>query len=62
MAAAGDDLFVPLRDALSGHIRFGEPPPVVPAELGPEAGRHGAAIAAWRDAGLGQSELSGWVR
>jgi len=61
MAAAGDQLFVPLRHALAGQIRFGEPPPLVPAQLGSEAGRHGAAIAAWREAGLAQSELSGWA-
>jgi len=62
MAAAGDDLFVGVRHALADHIRFGEPPPVVPAQLGAEAGRYGAAIAAWREAGLAESELSGWAR
>jgi len=62
MAAAGDDLFVPLRVALLAQTRFGEPPPVVPAALGPEAGRYGAAIAAWQETGLAQSEFSAWRR
>ncbi len=60
MAAAGDDLFGPLRQALRAHIRFGEPPPVVPAELGVTAVRYGAAIVAWRAAGIDESELSAW--
>jgi glucokinase len=60
MAAAGDDLFVPLRERLVAHMRFGEPPPVVPAALGADAGRHGAAIAAWRTAGMQELELASW--
>jgi glucokinase len=60
MAAAGDHLFVPLRNRLAVRMRFGDPPPVVPAALGQEAGRHGAAIAAWRAAGIDEAELSAW--
>ncbi len=41
-------------------MRFGEPPPVVPAMLGAEASRYGAAIAAWRAAGLDDRELEAW--
>jgi glucokinase len=61
MAAAGADLFDPLRHVLSAHMRFGDPPAVVPASLGEEAGRFGAAIAAWRAAGIDESELTGWA-
>ncbi len=60
MAAAGDDLFGPLRELLRAQTRFGEPPPVVPAALGDEAGRQGAAIAAWRAAGISADELAKW--
>ena len=60
MAAAGDDLFRPLRARLAAHMRFGDPPPVVAAALGEDAGRHGAAIAAWRAAGMEESELASW--
>ena len=41
-------------------VRFGEPPSVVPAMLGEEAGRCGAAIAAWRAAGIDEAELAAW--
>ena len=47
-AAAGEELFGSLRHRLEAHMRFGKPPPVVPAWLGEEAGRYGAAIGAWR--------------
>ncbi len=60
MAAAGDGLFGPLRRRLIAYTRFGEPPPVVPAALGDEAGRYGAAIAAWRAAGIDEADLAGW--
>jgi hypothetical protein len=40
--------------------RFADPPPVVAAALGPEAGRQGAAIAAWRLAGLPEEQLERW--
>ena len=63
MAAAGDDLFCPLRHRLEAHVRFGEPPAVVAARLREEAGRYGAAIGAWRAAGLDgvdDTRLSGW--
>lgn len=63
MAAAGDDLFGPLRHRLEAHVRFGKPPAVVAARLREEAGRYGAAIGAWRAAGLDgvdDTRLSGW--
>lgn len=60
MAAAGERLFEPLRHRLTAHVRFGEPPSVVPAMLGEEAGRCGAAIAAWRAAGIDEAELAAW--
>jgi hypothetical protein len=34
--------------------------PVLPAALGEDAGRHGAAIAAWRGAGIDEAELAAW--
>ncbi len=60
MADAGDDLFGPLRHRLRAQIRFGEPPRVVPAMLGHDAGRWGAAITAWRAAGIDEAELAEW--
>lgn len=60
MAAAGNRLFGPLRHRLSAHVRFGEPPQVVPAVLGKDAGRYGAAIAAWRAVGIDEAELAAW--
>jgi hypothetical protein len=33
---------------------------IAPAELGEQAGRCGAAIAAWRAAGISESELASW--
>lgn len=61
MACAGTGLFDPLRQALPTHLRFTEPPPLVPASLGDQAGRYGAAIAAWRTAGLRDAELTAWA-
>lgn len=60
MAAAGERLFALLRHRLAAHTRFGQPPRVVAAELGEEAGRYGAAIAAWRAAGLEEAEFAAW--
>jgi len=60
MAAAGDELFGSLRHRLEAHMRFGKPPPVVPAWLGEEAGRYGAAIGAWRAAGIDEARLRTW--
>ena len=34
--------------------------PVLPAALGEDAGRHGAAIAAWPGAGIDEAELAAW--
>lgn len=62
MAAAGDSLFEPLRRRLTAQMRFGEPPPIVAAALGDDAGRYGAAIAAWRAAGLDEDEFADWER
>ncbi len=61
MAAAGDELLGPMRTRLATHTRFGDPPPVVAAALGATAGRHGAAIAAWRVAGLPERQLASWA-
>ena len=60
MAAAGDELFGSLRHRLEAHMRFAGPPAVVPAALGEEAGRYGAAIGAWRAAGIDEAQLSTW--
>lgn len=61
MATAGDDLFEPLRSRLPAHLRFSDAPPVVPAELGDDAGRWGAAIGAWRAAGIDEEALAAWA-
>lgn len=61
LAGAGPGLFDPLRERIEGSTRFGEPVSVVPAALGEEAGRFGAAIAAWRSAGLDDASLAEWV-
>lgn len=61
MAAAGDHLFVPLRHRIIAQMRFGTPPRIVPASLGELAGFYGAAIAAWRSAGLSEAELAAWA-
>jgi glucokinase len=62
MARAGAALFDPLRERVAALHRFGEPAPIVAAKLGEEAGRFGAAIVAWRAAGLGEDELATWDR
>jgi glucokinase len=62
LAAAGARLFDPLRERVEEWTRFGEPVPILRAALGEEAGRFGAAIAAWRAAGLQDSSLAGWVK
>ncbi len=61
MAEAGSSLFDPVRERVRGLIRFGEPCPIVPAALGEDAGRAGAAIAAWRAAGIDEASLAAWV-
>ncbi|MFZ0042722.1 MAG: ROK family protein [Solirubrobacteraceae bacterium] len=61
MACSGPRLFGPLQAALPTHLRFTEAPPLVPASLGDQAGRYGAAIAAWRTAGMRDAELTAWV-
>jgi glucokinase len=60
MAAAGGALFDPLRELLHTRLRLQAPPPVVAAELGSDAGRWGAAILAWRAAGIDEQELLAW--
>jgi glucokinase len=61
MAAAGPSLFDPLRERVRALARFGEPCPIVPAALGEDAGRVGAAIAAWRVAGIDEASLGEWA-
>src|SRR5205085_12355138 len=46
LAEAGDALLAPLAAALATRLTFTTAPPLVAAELGAEAGCHGAAIAA----------------
>jgi glucokinase len=60
MAGAGPALFDPLRERVAALVRFGEPAPIVAAKLGEEAGRFGAAILAWRAAGMDEDELARW--
>lgn len=52
LAGAGDALFGPLAAGLKARLAFREPPPLVPAVLGDQAGALGAAILAWRAAGV----------
>jgi glucokinase len=47
MASAGPILFRPLVERLATEVRFQSAPPVVPAELGENAGYLGAALMAW---------------
>ena len=61
LASAGHRLFDPLGERVRAWTRFGDPVEVVRAALGEEAGRVGAAIAAWRAAGLDGSSLADWV-
>jgi glucokinase len=60
MAAAGDRLFVPLQETIAAMTRFGDPCRVVPAEL-EEAGRWGAAIAAWERSGVQRTAMRSWA-
>ncbi|MEV5574871.1 ROK family protein [Spirillospora sp. NPDC052269] len=48
LAEAGDALLPPLAERLVPRLTFRAPPPLVPAELGPLAGMHGAAVMAQR--------------
>ncbi len=61
LASAGPALFEPLRERVRRSTRFGEPVAIEPAALGEDAGRRGAAIAAWRAAGLGEEALADWA-
>jgi glucokinase len=61
LASAGPRLFDPLRECVRAATRFGDPDPVVRAALGEQAGRYGAAIAAWRAAGLDEKPLATWA-
>lgn len=61
LAAAGPRLFDPVRRRVRQWTRFGEPVRVVRAAMGEEAGRFGAAIAAWRAAGLDEASLAKWA-
>lgn len=58
-AQAGETLLGPVREELAGLLAWREPPEVVQSVLGDEAGRTGAAILAFRAAGLG-SVVGGW--
>jgi glucokinase len=60
LASAGRALLEPLRERVRRWTRFGPPVEIVPAALGEDAGCRGAAIAAWRAAGLGEEGLAGW--
>lgn len=51
LAAAGDALTEPVAAALASRLAWLDAPPIVPAALGSEAGRFGAAILAWRASG-----------
>lgn len=61
LASAGPRLFDPLRERVGEATRFGDPVPIVRAALGEDAGRYGAAIAAWRTVGLDEGSLAGWA-
>jgi len=52
LGAAGDRLFEPLRVALAARLLWVPTPPLRPAVLGDQAGCLGAAILAWRAAGV----------
>jgi glucokinase len=56
LAAAGERLFVPLRERVRARLPFGRAPTIAPAELGAEAGVRGMAILTWR--GIAQSASS----
>ena len=57
-AALGEDASAAAADAERVLV---EPVPVVRAALGEEAGRYGAAIAAWRAAGVDEEPLASWA-
>lgn len=61
MSSAGSSLFDSLIERVRALLRFGEPCPIVPTALGEDAGRRGAAIAAWRAAGIDEAELEAWA-
>jgi glucokinase len=61
LIAAGERLFGPLRAGVSSLLRLNDPPPLAPARL-KEACRDGAAIAAWRMAGIEERDLALWER
>lgn len=62
LASAGDALFAPLRERAAEVTRFGDPVSIVPAGLSEDAGARGAAIAAWRAAGLDEPSLAAWAK
>lgn len=61
LALAGERLFPAVAAALASRLSFRAPPPLVPAVLGDRAGALGAAIMAWRAAGIEPDQL-GWPR
>lgn len=61
LASAGPDLFDPLGERVREWTRFGDPVAIVRATLGEGAGRWGAAIAAFRAAGLDERSFAGWT-
>ncbi|MFG2002174.1 ROK family protein [Spirillospora sp. NPDC048911] len=50
LAEAGERLFTPLTTRLTDRLPLRPPPPLVPAQLGPEAAMHGAAVLAYQTA------------
>lgn len=59
MAEAGDSLFGPLREAVARGVLFGDPPGIVRAALGEDAGCRGAAFQAWLALGIDPADLRG---
>lgn len=58
MAEAGPTLFRPLVERLATEMRFQSAPPVLPAELGEDAGYLGAALMAWLALGVPREALT----
>ena len=56
LAAAGERLFEPLERRVRQRLPFDRAPPIVPAELGAEAGVRGMAVFTWR--GIAKSASS----